>query len=282
MDKNFDWVNFIENEPPYVKIEIDKSQLYGMSTTKEICIDSYCFNCGQESIFKYSKCDSSDMRDLNGTITETVGILHGAIQGLENRNFIPKINSKLKYKIYKELDFYCAKCNERHEYFFATDRQVIYKVGQDPSYADLKGLEINKYKNLISKYFIEFKASLNCYSQGKGIASFVYLRRILEDIIEKEYKKIITNPKTTIRFLEKMKIVQEHENIIPNEFDDIKDQLYSILSNGVHEYDEKECLELYESVKFIITGILDKQLLEKQRQEKIKEVKSKIKKNIKE
>ena len=71
--------------------------------------------------------------------------------------------------------FYCAKCNEQHEYFFTTDRKRIVKVGQNPSFSDLQGNEIDKYKNLIPKYFIEFKSSLNCYAQGKGIAAFVYL-----------------------------------------------------------------------------------------------------------
>ena len=83
------------------------------------------------------------------------------------------------------MNFYCAKCNEKYVFFFRTDRKTIEKVGQSPSFGDLQGIEINKYKDLISKYFIEFKSSINCYSQGKGIAAFVYLRRILEDLIEK-------------------------------------------------------------------------------------------------
>lgn len=53
----------------------------------------------------------------------------------------------------------------------------------------------------------------------------------------------------------------------------MKDHLYSVLSKGIHEYDEQECLEIYEIVKFVIEEILDKQLEEKKREEKIKKAK---------
>lgn len=269
----FDWVDFIENTPPYKKIEIKEYQLFGMSQTNEICIDSYCFNCEKERTFKYSKCNASDMTEIDGQFD---GSPFGIMPIPGDPNPTPKkSNLKPEYEIYKELDFYCVKCKERHEYFFTTDRNIIYKVGQNPSFGDLAGNEINKYKNLISKYFTEFKTSLNLYSQGKGIGSFVYLRRILEDIIEKQYKTL-ENQDINDGFKEKMEKVQKKYHVIPDEFDNIKNQLYSVLSKGIHEYEEKECLDMYDSVKFIIEDILDNQLKNKERKDKINEATKKI------
>lgn len=267
---NFNFEEFITKMPPYAKAYLDEQDIINLSNMSTSKVEEHCMNCDKEQTFIYHKGNSSDMTELNGEIN---GILLGYIPNDNAKSHVQDPITDSAYEIYKDLDYYCAKCGERHEYFFTSDRKYIMKVGQNPSFSDLQGKEINKYKNLISKYFIEFKSSLSCYAQKKGIAAFVYLRRILEDIIEKKYKKLFPEEETNIKFVDKFSKVQEVEKIIPTELESVKDHLYSVLSKGIHEYDEQECLEIYEIVKFVIEEILDKQLEEKKREEKIKKAK---------
>lgn len=267
---NFNFEEFITKTPPYVKAYLDEQDVINLSNMSTSKIEEHCMHCDKEQTFITYKCKRSGMADLNGDF-------HRMLSGCDpNDNANSHVQDPItdsSQEIYIGLDYYCAKCGERHEYFFTSDRKYIMKVGQNPSFSDLQGKEINKYKNLISKYFIEFKSSLSCYAQKKGIAAFVYLRRILEDIIEKKYKKLFPEEETNIRFVDKFSKVQEEEKIIPTELESVKDHLYAVLSKGIHEYDEQECLEIYEIVKFVIEEILDKQLEEKKREEKIKKAK---------
>ncbi|MDE7439742.1 MAG: hypothetical protein K2N23_04470, partial [Clostridia bacterium] len=75
--------------------------------------------------------------------------------------------------------------------------------------------------------------------------------------------------------------VEKYEKIIPNEFDEIKNQLYTVLSKGVHEYEEEECIEMFPAVKFIIESILDAELIKKEHEQKAKAAKAIIQKKLK-
>ena len=71
--------------------------------------------------------------------------------------------------------------------------------------------------------------------------------------------------------------VEESEIIIPVEFETIKNEIYTILSKGVHEYEEDECLGLYEAVKYVIERLLDIELEKKENAKKTSEVLKAIK-----
>jgi len=54
--------------------------------------------------------------------------------------------------------------------------------------------------------------------------------------------------------------------------------LYSILSKGVHELDEEECLQYFESVKIGIEQILDEKIIQKEKVEKAAKARKAIQK----
>ena len=111
-----------------------------------------------------------------------------------------------------------------------------------------------------------------------GVAAFVYLRRILEHLVEKRF----TGDKA-LKFSDKLHEVEKNERIIPIELNPIKNQIYAILSKGVHEYEENECLELFLAVKFVIERMLDMELEKKNNISKaniaMTAIKSKLKEN---
>ena len=58
-------------------------------------------------------------------------------------------------------------------------------------------------------------------------------------MVEKEYAKLPdTIKKSNASFDEKMKAVDNKMHIIPPELDSQKSKIYSVLSKGIHEYEE--------------------------------------------
>ena len=247
--------DFLENIPPYKKIEfnIGIAEVLNKRLPK---LELFCLTCNKERAFKGTKISYGSTQDLSFATKQ---------------KFAPSNYGNLTGIAITEIcfEYSCSFCNGEYYYNVIIDDGEMCKIGQYPSFAELSHKDVEKYKNVLSKYYIEFKRSLSAYSQGMGVASFVYLRRILEDIVEKKYNKL-ENKSNEIKFLDKLKCVEKTETIIPEEISSVKTHIYSILSKGVHEYSEEECMEMYASVKFIIELILDKQLEEKARKDKIK------------
>ena len=142
------------------------------------------------------------------------------------------------------------------------------KIGQSPSFVKNEIYDsLLKYKNIIPKFYPELTKAESCYSHGLGIPAFVYLRRILEHLVNEKYYKFLCK---NITFVEKIKKLEKYDKIIPDDLEAIKGQIYSVLSKGVHEYEELECVKLYPSVKYVIECVLDNELLKKERKEKSK------------
>lgn len=252
--------NILQNEPPYKKIEFDVNWYNKIINVSEISISAFCENCNAERIFTTDVYD-----ELRNTIGKDVIRLHGGSVMPTSPEFIkrPSIADRMQGKSYLlGFELKCAKCGELHYFSILLFENTILKMGQYPSYANEEIKNVKKYKNLISKYYPELTRSISAYSQGMGVAAFVYLRRILEHLVEKRFEG-----DKSLKFSEKLHEVEKKEQIIPNELQIIKNQIYSILSKGIHEYEEDECLELYLAVKFVIERILDIEL-EKQRNQK--------------
>ncbi len=234
--------DFLENCPPYKPYNYESSLHIGHLTALSFYpkLEITCLTCGKEKTFFPSVIKSFESPDV----------------------------ISIKYS--------CSQCSTTYTYCFIRSSKSYIKIGQFPSFADLSHKKSEKYKKVLPKYYIEYKKSLSAYSQGMGVASFVYLRRILEDLVEKKYEKL-SNKEDKARFIDKLKAVQKHEEIIPPEIEEIKSSLYSVLSKRVHEYSEEECLAVYDSVNFIIELILDKELEAKARTEKIKSATQAIK-----
>ena len=118
----------------------------------------------------------------------------------------------------------CAKCESRI-FFCFLHKDGLIKIGQFPSFASLRTRDIKKYKNLIPKFYLELQTSLNAFSQGMGIGAFVYLRRIIESLVDKKYKQYVdTNYKRTPgnKLIDRLKEVEKHEQIIPDEIKEAK------------------------------------------------------------
>ena len=161
---------------------------------------------------------------------------------------------------------------------------ILEKVGQEPSMADLQLFDIEKYKSVLSKErFRDFSMALGLNASGVGCGSLLYLRRVFESVtimVQNECENLPDWDKKEYeskRFNEKIDYLEGFgKKIIPDELSEVKTKIYGYLSKGVHELTEQEALELFPYLKFSIELVLDNQMAQKERSEKIRALSKKL------
>lgn len=149
------------------------------------------------------------------------------------------------------------------------DNQRIMKVGQYPSIASVHIGQIQKYKKVMPKEDLkEFTRAIGLAANGVGIGSFVYLRRLFERLIQEASVKKIDAGEIkqsefeSARMDEKIGMLRD---ILPKFLVENK-SIYGIISKGIHQLSEEECLAMFDILKTSIELILDekKEMMEKE------------------
>ncbi len=233
-------------------------------------VDSYCPNCKKDSVLEsvdnYPRVTYNQAGAKLSSPTPMTSGAHFRIEYYKTTNFILK-------------EFKCSRCSQIHQFHFevkpSEDEEssyIIKKVGQCYSIADYQNHDIKKYRKVLGdNLYNEFSKGVGLFSHGVGIGSFVYLRRILEQfVIQEAYQ----NEKTKEGFKEeeyqKARVKDKIDllkNSIP-EFPVNNKTLYSILSKGIHELSEEECLDIFPVLKTAIEYILDEIKAKKELEEK--------------
>lgn len=153
------------------------------------------------------------------------------------------------------------------------DNLVIQKVGQFPSLADIANDEANKFRSVLNKEdSSELHKAIGLAAHGVGIGSFVYMRRIFERLVysrfheAKDANQWNEEEFLRLRMNEKVHFLSGH---LPS-FLVENSRIYSILSVGIHELSEAQCLSYFEMLKQSIIIILEEDKArkeEKQRRE---------------
>ena len=126
-------------------------------------IDAYCLGCGQRSVFKnpvrpFYVPRQDDYRE----------------KYLDDRHFL--------------VEMKCTR-DEHHtmRFYFEVLDSEVFKVGQYPTLADLQEQEIVKYRKYLGRQYPEFTRAVGLFAHGIGIGSYVYLRRIIESLVQKAH-----------------------------------------------------------------------------------------------
>jgi hypothetical protein len=148
----------------------------------------------------------------------------------------------------------------------------IMKVGQFPSLADLQFAELGKkYDKVLAKEELRnLKKAIGLVSHGAGAGSFVYLRRIFERLIFNTYTDNAASINLSEVDFKRQKMMEKVETLkefLPSQLVEMK-SVYSILSKGVHELTEDECLRYFSPIKLSIELILDQKIEESKKREK--------------
>jgi hypothetical protein len=198
-------------------------------------IDAFCVWCGKDSIFKTNHYCTSNFEQWN--------------------KYVSDINS-VSYECFRNTD---------HEYrsYYKRAGYIYMKIGQFPSVADFQIPLAQKYRKILGEsQYKEFTKGIGLAAHGVGIGSFVYLRRIFENLIEeahikaKEEKHFTEENYISSRMDEKISLLKDY---LPSFLVENK-KIYSILSTGIHELSEETCLKYFTPVKIGVEQILDEKI----------------------
>lgn len=268
------FANFLQTAGLYTSIEINKDNIQDLILLLDgkVRISVYCKECKTERVFTMSpyiyfvdepnECYSLKLSE------EVLGMQKQYV--LENSTSpgdpANKENTVWKWKNWQIEDasrvlvfkFVCSMNEEHHlDYVVLTTDNSMIKIGQYPSIADMTFPELDDYKHVISKQDRkELGTAIGLFANGVGAGSYVYLRRILERLIDQAKvragDKVSDEEFEQARVAERIKMLQRYlpEILIKNK------TIYGILSKGIHELSEEECREYFPVVKECIYQIL--------------------------
>lgn len=117
--------------------------------------------------------------------------------------------------------------------------------------------ELNEYKHVISAQDRkELGTAIGLYANGVGVGSYVYLRRILERLVyqakEKAGESVDNNEFQKAKVADRIKMLKGFlpDTLVQNT------AVYGILSKGIHELSEEDCIKYFPVVQRCIYMIL--------------------------
>lgn len=236
--------DFCLTVPLYEDFQYDDEKQNGFYALEQFAgtLDFHCQECGQHSVFKVRKKNYSS-----------------------NSHYINYVFSLL---------FICSRSASHQALFiFRAHRGIWDKIGQIPSLAELALPDLRKYRKVLGNdRFKELTRAIGLATHGVGVGAFVYLRRIFESLINDAHDAASTSADwdegayARSRMDEKIGLLKDKlpQFLVQNR------GLYSILSVGVHELSEAECLNAFPAVRLAIELILDDLLEQYERQAKLK------------
>lgn len=227
--------DFLFGAPLYdlFKIEGGEAALKEL-LTESFKIDGYCPFCGRRTTYFPVK-GQFDQRTLSFVAQGAPHVGNLIIQCARHDQHVITFNLRIRNK-------------------------AIQKVGQFPSFADIANDESKQFLSVLSvEDAREFHKAIGLAAHGVGIGAYVYIRRIFERLIQsrfeewKEREGWADEHFQKMRMGERIDLLKEH---LPNFLVKNK-KLYSILSLGIHELNEKDCLGFFSIIRLSTIFILE-------------------------
>jgi hypothetical protein len=230
---------FLFKSPLYKLFELNLLTGFALSNSM---VEGYCPFCGRDSTF--SATSDYDFFETGK-----------ALRGGEPR--------------FSEIIATCIRSPTTHKirFFALANERVIQKIGQFPSFADIALDESKAFAKALGGDVSEFHKALGLAAHGVGIGAYVYLRRVFEHLITRRFdeNKAANDWDATLfkkmRMEEKIDLLKDHlpKTLIDNA------NMWKILSLGIHELKEEDCLSFFPVLKSMTMIILmeDKENREK-------------------
>jgi hypothetical protein len=204
--------------------------------------DMYCPGCAESATFRGFVTDQteSDFRRFN---------LNGSTEQFVKARFSKRA--------------YCTRRNHPIDYYFANENEVIQKVGQYPSIADIAIAETARYKKVLdAEYLREINKAIGLAAHGVGIGAYIYLRRIFEGLVE-EARDVAAKRQGWDDAAFRQARMADRVVMLKDDLPDFLVQnpaLYGILSKHVHELSEADCLKNFDALKTAVLLIAEDRL----------------------
>lgn len=162
---------------------------------------------------------------------------------------------------------------------YCASRGFMMKIGQYPSVADIHIGQVKQYDKVLDKSILrEFTKAIGLAANGVGIGSFVYLRRIFENLVYDAFDEAKREGGLDLELFNKQRMdekIKSLEGYLPP-FIVQHSAIYGILSKGIHELSEEECLEYFDTMRASIEMILDQRVEQREKKKKEEEVQKRI------
>ncbi len=228
--------------------------------------DSFCIKCNRHATFQ--------LVDLGQLPSPPLIELNNAPRCHLPSSYVPKY--ALEYIPFLYLHFECTR-DKYHRIGMMLqpiDGRTIMKVGQYPSLADSQLPDYKKFSKCISNDRLkEIKTAVGLSAHGVGIGAFVYLRRVIEHLVNDACEKAKEDGKAVEgKVLERISSLQGYlpDTLIKNK------EAYAILSKGIHELSDDECSESFSLMKALIDLILEEKLAKRNMEKKQKEIEREV------
>jgi len=148
---------------------------------------------------------------------------------------------------------------------------IVQKIGQFPPFEIRPDKKVEKY--LTEEDLSFYKKALANFSISYGVGAYAYLRRVLENEIERIIEDVSKMNFDGVDYVQDALLTFKSDHIMSNlisvlnrylpgslkQFGDnpIK-LLYEQLSDGIHSLSDEECLEKAESINFVLTYVIQK------------------------
>lgn len=190
-------------------------------------------------------------------------------------------NQSISHDTFVELRLSCTRKKDVMLIFVQADyeQMKIRKIGQYPSVADIHIAQIKQYSKVVNKEDQrDLAKAIGLAANGVGIGSFVYLRRIFENLIIEASETCIANGLVDRNKFEASRM-DEKISLLRTELPEFlyeNRKIYGIISKGIHELTENECLSMFDVLRSSIEMILEEKLAKYQKEQKKKELQKNI------
>lgn len=284
------FANFLLSSGLYDRIEVKRDniqQLINLLAGK-VRIESYCTSCQEMRVFSLEAISSwrptpkgtteDTLADQLERIQTHIRILEQPMPGQTSERikwYWCDVSIQQRMRVLP-LSFRCSM-NECHrlDFIIATDGNDLVKIGQHPSVADIAFPELKQYRKVLSQEDMkEMRRAIGLHAQGIGVGSYAYLRRILERVIDKAKDQAIADTAITEaeysskKMADRIKMLKDYlPDVLVN-----NSTVYGIISKGIHELSEEDCIEYFPVVKECIFMILEKWEQERKKKEAEKQL----------
>lgn len=280
-------VDFYLGVPLYAPVEYEGDETWNVLDVLYFngTYDSFCIKCRRESTFKVNAPERpvAHKRD------------HALEQSLKQRGVKPQ-PPRLESSVFTVKSSCTRQELHKQDFIFFIDHQITHdesgsasvkstfqKIGQQPSYGDLHMLQVKKYVHVLDKQQLgELTRAVGLASHDVGVGSYVYLRRIFETLVEEAHVAARADANwdeeayARSRMNEKVAALKAHLPAFLVEHPG----MYSLLSKGIHELSEQDCLKHFSTLRLGIELILDERLEARERANKIAAAKAAIQKAV--
>ena len=268
------FANFLQASGLYDSIAIEEENVSDLIELLKgnIKISAYCKECEQERVFTMKPIKYYFKAGPGGNEEINCRPLGDKVSSLQDMIFSSKARTERKatdewkwinWQIadatrLMNFEFVCSMDEKHHlDFTVLANDSSFMKIGQYPSIADMTFPELDDYKHVISKQDRrELGTAIGLFANGVGAGSYVYLRRILERLVYQAKKnaedKIDNDAFEKARVADRIKMLKGYvpDILIQNT------TIYGILSKGIHELSEEDCLKHFPVVKECIFQIL--------------------------